>query len=220
GGDPAIEAQLRTEPAVQRKHPPDRANQPSAFLDTDRLDRFDRPAPPDREPMGPDDRHVAGKPGEAAESQLPLDVAATGQDPCECSDLIRLSLVGRDHRPKLGPEARIDAPLLGALRDRAEAPEGRRQRSDREEKEIDREFVLEACKHRPTVSLALRLLSADSATCMSASSAGPAADAACCGIRGCRVAEDAGGLSACCCGPSRGGSRSFSPLSRSACLPR
>ena len=95
--EPALETQLPQQRAVERKHRTDRSDQPSAFLDTDRLDRFDRPAPPDREPVGPDDRHVAGKPGEAAEIQLPLDVAATGQVPCECSDLIRLSLVGRDH---------------------------------------------------------------------------------------------------------------------------
>ena len=146
---PTLETQLPQQRAIEREHRQDRPDYPPSCLDADGPGRLDRPAPPNREAVGPDNRDVAREPAETAETQAPLDVAATGQVARQRCDVVRLSFVRRQHGPQLGLEARVDPPLLGALRDRAEAPEGSRQRRDREEEEIDREFVLEASEHRP-----------------------------------------------------------------------
>ena len=141
--------------------------------------------------MRADERNIAQERAETADTQALLNVATTGEVACEGLEVVRPSFVRRENGAQLGSEAGIDAPLLGALGDRAETPEGRRQRRDCEEEEIEREFVLEACKHRPTVGW-LALVVGEQCRSREARAGRPRPRMPPrCGIRGCRFEETA-----------------------------
>ena len=94
--------------------------------------------------MGPDGCDAAREAAETAKTKTPLDVTPGSQAPCANPELVGALSVRRVYGSQLGLEACVHPTFLLALGEGSESPERGRQRRDREQQEIDSEFVFEA----------------------------------------------------------------------------
>ncbi len=115
-----------------------------------------RDAAADPEPTAGDDREVRPVSKQSFErrsvagNEGPLEGRIAGERRRGAAGILQLFLISGERRAQPGLKARVDGPRLRPSRNRREAPEGSRQRQQREQHEVGDEFELETTHGFPS----------------------------------------------------------------------